>query len=152
MSTTESIEKYQQYLSVLLIIATSLMLTHAHDRSNKVEARGNFVSRKKTRGNENRRWHGTMRTCNIGDEGVTKFCLNRSCSLCSIMKTSFDRSFSVGHGMFGTGIYTSATSSKFVPETKQNHWGGYVSDGFAGFSGQILFRATSVLPNGRQCC
>jgi len=93
VSTTESLEKYQQYLDQL-------------------EARGNFSSRKKSRGNENRRWHGTTRTCNIGDEGETEFCSDSSCSLCCIMKNSYDVSFSMSTGMFGAGIYTSATSSK----------------------------------------
>ena len=89
---------------------------HKH-YSDEVEAERQFVSQGKTRGNENRRWHGTTRKCKIGDEGVTKFCSNPSCSLCCIMKTSFDLSFfakKTNFGRFGVGIYTSATSSKFV--------------------------------------
>lgn len=116
VSTTENLEKYQQYLSVSfdIIIVKSLVLIHIHGHSDQVEARVNFSSRKKPRGNENRRWHGTTRTCNIGDKGVTTFCSDSSCSLCGIMRASYDRSFSVSAGMFGAGIYTSATSSKFV--------------------------------------
>jgi hypothetical protein len=71
----------------------------------------------KSRGNEQRRWHGTVRMCNIGDPGVTEFCSNPSCSLCSIMRTSFDISFfgqRTNFGRFGAGIYASATSSKSV--------------------------------------
>lgn len=115
VSPKENIERYQQYLSVsLLIIMKCLILIHSHNHRDEVETRGKFASRKKSRGNENRRWHGTTRTCNIGDKGETEFCPDSSCSLCCIMKSSFDRSFSVSSGMFGSGIYTSATSSKFV--------------------------------------
>ena len=72
----------------------------------------------KTPGNENRRWHGTRRKCNIGDRGVTTLCTNPRCSLCSIIESSFDVGFyrgATGWGRFGTGIYTSSTSSKFAP-------------------------------------
>ena len=93
-------------------------LNDTNDCSDRVEAKRRFTSKGKTRGNENRRWHGTTRKCKIGDEGVTKFCSNPSCSLCCIMKTSFDISFfakKTSFGRFGAGIYTSSTSSKFVP-------------------------------------
>jgi len=82
-----------------------------------VEARANFVAIRKSRGNENRRWHGTTRKCNIGDNGITTFCTDSGCSLCCIIKTSFNLKFfkgATGWGRFGAGIYTSSTSSKFV--------------------------------------
>ena len=82
-----------------------------------MEARGNFASVGKSRGNENRRWHGTRRKCNIGDKGITRLCADSRCSLCCIIKTSFDIKFvrgATGWGRFGAGIYTSSTSSKFV--------------------------------------
>ena len=87
------------------------------DCSDLVEAKHNFASRNKTRGNEKLRWHGTTRKCRIGDEGVTTPCSRSSCSLCCIIKSSFNISFfgkRTGWGRFGAGIYTSATSSKFV--------------------------------------
>ena len=71
----------------------------------------------KSPGNENRRWHGTRRKCNIGDRGVTTLCTNPRCSLCSVIESSFDVGFyrgATGWGRFGAGIYTSSTSSKFV--------------------------------------
>jgi len=80
-----------------------------------VEATGNFAATRKSRGNENRRWHGTKRRCNIGDKGFTSFCTDSRCSLCCIIKTSFNLSFfkgATGWGRFGAGIYTSSTSSK----------------------------------------
>ena len=43
--------------------------------------------------------------------------MDSTCSLCSIIKTSFDLKFfkgATGWGRFGHGIYTSSTSSKFV--------------------------------------
>ncbi|KAF8808619.1 ADP-ribosylation [Phlegmacium glaucopus] len=80
-----------------------------------VESRGQFVSTGRSAGNENRRWHGTRRICNIGDKGHTQFCSAPTCSLCCIMRTSFDVSLwgkKTGWGRFGKGIYTSSTSSK----------------------------------------
>ena len=71
----------------------------------------------KSRGNENRRWHGTKRKCRLGDPGHTTFCAEAGCSLCRIIKLSFDVKFyksGTGWGRFGHGIYTSSTSSKFV--------------------------------------
>ncbi|KAF9790497.1 hypothetical protein BJ322DRAFT_393641 [Thelephora terrestris] len=106
VSTIESLENFEQYL-------------------NLVEAKGNFMAQGKTRGNENRRWHGTTRNCNIGDKGETDFCQDSSCSLCSIMKSSFDLSFSMGTGMFGGGIYTSSTTSKsdhFSRNVRASEW------------------------------
>ncbi|KZT64779.1 hypothetical protein DAEQUDRAFT_759736 [Daedalea quercina L-15889] len=67
-------------------------------------------------GNSKRRWHGTIRACNIGDsEAWASVCQSNACSLCGIIKTSF-RLANAGQrtnfGRFGAGIYTSATSSK----------------------------------------
>jgi len=86
-----------------------------------VEARGKFASQSNmTAGNENRRWHGTRRECSLGDPGITTFCHYSTCSLCSIIRTSFDLNLfgnrksgkKCGWGRFGRGIYTSSTSSK----------------------------------------
>ncbi|KDQ52774.1 hypothetical protein JAAARDRAFT_40054 [Jaapia argillacea MUCL 33604] len=79
-----------------------------------VEARGQFVASGRSAGNENRRWHGTTRECNFGDEGQTQFCGGK-CPLCSIVRTSYDLGLfgkKTGWGRFGAGIYTSSTSSK----------------------------------------
>jgi hypothetical protein len=84
---------------------------------NAVEAQGNFAARGFTLGNQRRRWHGTNRECNIGDNGRTSLCYSLQCSLCSIIRSSFDMAYSkkkTGWGRFGDGIYTSSTSSKFV--------------------------------------
>jgi len=82
-----------------------------------VEARGNFTAVNRPPGNENRRWHGTRRKCTLGDKGCTTFCSDAQCSLCSIVKTSYDLAHfgkKTSWGRFGAGIYTSSTSSKFV--------------------------------------
>jgi len=68
-------------------------------------------------GNQRRRWHGTNRNCNIGENGRTSFCYSPQCSLCCVIKASFDIAYSkkkTGWGRFGNGIYTSSTSSKLV--------------------------------------
>jgi hypothetical protein len=59
---------------------------------NAVEARGQFVASGRSPGNENRRWHGTTRECTLGDKGQAQFCSSPTCSLCSIVKSSFDLS------------------------------------------------------------
>ena len=115
MGRSENIEEYQQYMSVSLIIAESLMLIHARDNSGQLEARGRFTSRKKISRNENHRWHGTTRTYSNGNKGVTEFWSNPSCSFRCIGKTPYDHSLPVSTGKLGSEIYTSATSSKFVP-------------------------------------
>ena len=82
---------------------------------NAVEARGCFTTLGLNPGNQRRRWHGTNRKCNIGDDGRTSFCSSSRCSLCRIIKTSFDVSLAkqkTGWGRFGSGIYTSSVSSK----------------------------------------
>ena len=126
------------------------------DDSDGVEARGNFASLGKSRGNENRRWHGTRRRCNIGDKGVTTFCAHSRCALCSIIKTSFDLSFfkaATGWGKFGAGIYTSSTSSKSVSVPLN----GFLLNAYlmsrSYLTGLTTTRVTRVLLRvGRHCC
>ncbi|KAG2053355.1 ADP-ribosylation [Suillus hirtellus] len=80
-----------------------------------VESRGNFVAAGRSAGNENRRWHGTTRECNLGDNGNCTLCPSQTCSLCCILKTSYNLNLfgkKTGWGRFGHGIYTSSTSSK----------------------------------------
>jgi len=77
----------------------------------QVEGKGNFAQLKKTPGNENRRWHGTYRHCNLGDSpNNLTTCGNTACSMCNIVRTSFDMKYNV-RGAYGMGIYTSAFSS-----------------------------------------
>lgn len=97
-----------------------------------MEARGNFVAAGRSAGNENRRWHGTTRECNLGDNGNCTLCSSHTCSLCCIIKTSYNLNlfgkktgwgryvafidvifcYLDTHVRFGHGIYTSSTSSK----------------------------------------
>jgi len=55
-----------------------------------VETRGHFVSQGRSPGNENRRWHGTRRGCHLGDRGQTQLCSSSTCSLCCIVRTSYN--------------------------------------------------------------
>ncbi|KAF8558126.1 ADP-ribosylation [Imleria badia] len=80
-----------------------------------VEARGKFAAAGRSPGNENRRWHGTTRECLLGENGNANLCSSTSCSLCSIIRTSYSLNLfgkKTGWGRFGAGIYTSSTSSK----------------------------------------
>jgi len=67
-------------------------------------------------GNTRRRFHGTTRSCTLGDdEDDTDLCNMRSCSLCRIIQRSFEIARvgeNTNFARFGVGIYTSATSSK----------------------------------------
>ncbi|PPQ92599.1 hypothetical protein CVT25_007291 [Psilocybe cyanescens] len=97
----------------ILAPPTSLASYNAYRAA--VESRGQFASSGRSEGNENRRWHGTRRVCNLGDKGHTQFCSASNCSLCCIIRTSYDISLwgkKTGWGRFGKGIYTSSTSSK----------------------------------------
>ncbi|PBK75917.1 ADP-ribosylation [Armillaria solidipes] len=84
-----------------------------------VEKAGNFKADPNlTAGNEKRRWHGTRKDCSLGDPNSTQgtaLCNAPSCSLCNIIRESFNISQwgkNTGWGRFGKGIYTSATTSK----------------------------------------
>jgi hypothetical protein len=94
-----------------------LFRTLLNPTRDKVEARGRFTSQGLALGNQQRRWHGTTRKCRIGDNGQATLCCSRECSLCCIIRSSFDISQAMkktGWGRFGRGIYTSSASSKFV--------------------------------------
>ncbi|KAJ6561844.1 hypothetical protein B0H19DRAFT_1209997 [Mycena capillaripes] len=100
---------------VYKIVATQAALASYKAYQTTVENAGHFVASGRSAGNENRRWHGTRRECTLGDKGQTQFCASTTCSLCCIIKTSFDISLwgkKTGWGRFGKGIYTSSTSSK----------------------------------------
>ena len=101
-----------------------------------MEAQRQFISTGRSAGNENCRWHGTGRICNIDDKGPwhTQFCSAPTCSLlwCCIMPTSFDVSlwgkktgwgrrvvsapviYFIKRNQKWQGIYTSSTFSKSV--------------------------------------
>ncbi|KAH8114114.1 hypothetical protein DFH11DRAFT_1595845 [Phellopilus nigrolimitatus] len=94
---------------VYKIMASQASLDKYEAYRNSVEARGHFKASGKYAGNENRRWHGTRRDCNLGALGHTQFCASTTCFLCCIIKTTFKKSLG---GQFGAGIYTSSTSFK----------------------------------------
>ncbi|KAJ7197936.1 hypothetical protein GGX14DRAFT_374586 [Mycena pura] len=66
--------------------------------------------------NEQLLFHGTIRSCLLGDKkGGTQLCEIAGCLLCSVIRNSFDLSkCGQRHKFcrFGTGIYSTATSSK----------------------------------------
>ncbi|KAJ7067311.1 hypothetical protein C8F01DRAFT_664434 [Mycena amicta] len=100
---------------VYKIVSTQASMTSYKAYQTTVENAGHFVASGRSAGNENRRWHGTKRECNVGDKGQTQLCQSTKCSLCCIIKSSFDISLwgtKTGWGRFGKGIYTSSTSSK----------------------------------------
>jgi len=62
-------------------------------------------------GNEVFRYHGTGRSCKLGDDGQTTLCTSSSCAVCSILKTSFQVRLAAPGGWFGQGVYSSSASS-----------------------------------------
>ena len=70
------------------------------------------MSTGRSAGNENRRWHGTRRICNIGDKGHTQFCSAPTCSLCCIMRSSFDVSLWGKKTGWGRCVYPPLLSNK----------------------------------------
>jgi len=87
------------------------------------ESQRNFATLGQTAGNERRRWHGTARDCTLGNSGNLKLCISQTCSLCGIIRSSFDMAFfgrKTGWGRFGRGIYTSSTSSKSDDYSQNN--------------------------------
>ncbi|KAJ7614089.1 hypothetical protein FB45DRAFT_802621 [Roridomyces roridus] len=100
---------------VYKIILTRTSFNAYKSYQSRVEMAGQFVSLRRAPGNENRRWHGTKRACNLGDQGQTQLCSWPTCSLCSIIRCSFDIGLfgaKTGWGRFGQGIYTSSVASK----------------------------------------
>ncbi|GLB40705.1 putative poly(ADP-ribose) polymerase catalytic domain [Lyophyllum shimeji] len=102
-----------RFIYKIIIQKASLDSYNAYRDS--VEKRGHFEAAGLSSGNEQRRWHGTKRRCNIGDTGCTTLCASTDCPMCCIVRTSFDLNkfgSKTGWGRFGRGIYTSSTSSK----------------------------------------
>ncbi|KAG1746935.1 ADP-ribosylation [Suillus lakei] len=80
------------------IVVPSNISKRYEDYRAKVESQGHFAGQRSsngktmTKGNENRRWHGTKRDCNLGDPGNSGLCSSTSCALCSIIKDGFKAS------------------------------------------------------------
>ncbi|KAK6996513.1 PARP catalytic domain-containing protein [Favolaschia claudopus] len=117
------------------IVATQTTL--ASYKAYQSKMRGHFVASGRSPGNENRRWHGTRRECNLGDKGQTQFCASTNCPLCCIIKSSFDISLWGTKVreidflpspliVFGKGIYTSSTSSKYALKLKIIHFNPFI--------------------------
>jgi len=66
----------------------------------------------RTHGNECFRYHGTERSCQLGENGYTVPCTSQGCNACSIIRTSFEVSLARENRAFGQGVYTSAASNK----------------------------------------
>lgn len=88
-----------QRLSVRIVLCISHRVSLANNTlhwsfsfSTAAESRGQFVAAGRSAGNENRRWHGTRRECNVGDKGQTTMCSSNNCPMCSIIRNSFDLS------------------------------------------------------------
>jgi len=79
------------------------------EASNSIASYHNYL---RTYGNEGFFYHGTKRSCRLGDDGHTTLCTSTFCNACSILRTSFAVSLANPGGAFGQGIYTSSASNK----------------------------------------
>lgn len=78
-----------------------------------VESQRRFLAQGMTEGNEQYRWYGATRECNVGDPDQGHLCTSASCATCYIIRHSYDvDKFAPCWGRFGKGISSSATSSK----------------------------------------
>ncbi|KAG9001531.1 hypothetical protein FRB94_004682 [Tulasnella sp. JGI-2019a] len=57
-------------------------------------------------------FHGTTRTCTVGDRGSAKLCYQSDCGLCNIMRNGYDLKYAKGKGLLGAGHYSTVVSSK----------------------------------------
>ena len=71
--------------------------------SASVEQREGFLNHGKRPGNETKGWHGTRRGCLLGNDGCVAFCNSTVCSLCAIIRTSFDVAYGTSGLGFGLG-------------------------------------------------
>ncbi|TEB30508.1 hypothetical protein FA13DRAFT_1814687 [Coprinellus micaceus] len=69
-----------------------------------------YAAYKQKVGNEQFRYHGTKRQCQLGIT-TTQLCASAACAVCNILKTSFKVSVARG-GSFGSGVYSSSASNK----------------------------------------
>ncbi|KAG8990899.1 hypothetical protein FRB94_004827 [Tulasnella sp. JGI-2019a] len=110
---------------VYKIIQTDELMERYESYRARVEREGRFRRKRLAPGNERWQWHGTRRSCDIGDDPRrTKLCGSHDCGVCGIVRRSFKLnrvgtarrpSGSECHTNFsryGSGIYTSTTSSK----------------------------------------
>lgn len=125
---------------IYLIVGNGSHIASYNAYCNRVESQGNFASRGRPYGNQNRRFHGTTRDCLLGDYGVsasnvfwkkethgsqnTQLCSSTNCALCSIIRNSFDLKFykkKTSWGRFGRGYgllsneESSSASIEFIP-------------------------------------
>ena len=80
--------------------------------ANKMKERGDTfkATAEVGKGNTKRRFHGTSRSCLVGEESLVP-CTDPNCATCSIVRNGFQ----LGQGeelRFGKGIYSTSASSK----------------------------------------
>ena len=94
-----------------------------NNHSDSIEAKRQFAIKGLKPGNEQPRWHGTKRECNLGNSpSNSSLCYSPTCALCGVIRQSYDISYSGKKwGRYGKGIYSTRTSSK-VGGRRVGHW------------------------------
>ena len=91
-------------IGTYIFLCKGRIITRLPDiHSASVEQREGFLKHGKRPGNETEGWHGTRRGCLLGNDGCVAFCDSTACSLCAIIKTSFDVAYGASGLGFGLG-------------------------------------------------
>lgn len=99
---------------IFAIITTENSNQQYKNYRDSVEAKRKFVAKGLSPGNEQPRWHGTKRECNLGNTpSQSSLCFSNECGLCGIIRHSYDISYSGNKWeRYGKAIYSTRTSSK----------------------------------------
>jgi hypothetical protein len=71
-------------------------------------------------GNEQRRFHGTKRACLVGDKGNTTLCTSDQCSLCRIIRGSYDIKYYKNNTSYGRYV-NDLTYQNYIQITRPAH-------------------------------
>ncbi|KIM28484.1 hypothetical protein M408DRAFT_142743 [Serendipita vermifera MAFF 305830] len=112
-----------QYIFVIVSTEENDRMYNAYKQG--IESQRNFLAQNLTEGNEQYRWYGTIRECNVGDPGRGVLCTSAHCSTCWVIRHSFDVDrFGQDCGS-GRGVYSSAdsfTANRHSKTFNQSPW------------------------------
>jgi len=89
VSTEDNDRMYKAYRYVTPSVAPQV-LTFTSSHREGVESQRDFAAWGMTPGNEQYKWHGTARECILGDPGQSELCGSTNCSMCGIIRHSYD--------------------------------------------------------------
>jgi hypothetical protein len=101
------------------IITPNVMLKYLKYKNDIILKRKNLkIHGNGGKGNEHRRFHGTAQLCDLGLNKNTKPCKKKGCVVCSIILYGWQTKYANKKGMFGAGLYFTATPLIFLIKLK----------------------------------